>query len=114
MLGDIVLFTYDELISVITLMSEEYKNNITCNGISCAAYKYNHRYLRLYEGIPLRGTPSNNACTRARVDPQFARGKTREYVLLEVALHDIAIRKIRFGLPKSGNTKVCHANGSST
>ena len=33
MLGDIVLFTYDELI---TLMSEEYKNNITCNGISCA------------------------------------------------------------------------------
>ena len=30
----------------------------------------------------------------------------REYVLLEVALHDIAIRKIRFGLPKSGNTKV--------
>ena len=25
-------------------MSEEYKNNITCNGISCAAYKYNHRY----------------------------------------------------------------------
>ena len=45
MLGDIVLFTYDELI---TLMSEEYKNNITCNGISCSAYKYNHRYLRLY------------------------------------------------------------------
>ena len=45
MLGDIVLFTYDELI---TVMSEEYKNNITCNGISCAAYKYNHRYLRLY------------------------------------------------------------------
>ena len=38
----------------------------------------------------------------------------REYVLLEVALHDIAIRKIQFGLPKSGNTKVCHANGSST
>ena len=30
----------------------------------------------------------------------------REYVLLEVALHDIAIRKIQFGLPKSGNTKV--------
>ena len=30
----------------------------------------------------------------------------REYVLLEPALHDIAIRKIRFGLPKSGNTKV--------
>ena len=26
MLGDIVLFTYDELISVITLMSEEYNN----------------------------------------------------------------------------------------
>ena len=25
-----------------------------------------------------------------------------------------AIRKIQFGLPKSGNTKVCHANGSST
>ena len=73
--------------------------------------------------------------TRARFDPQFARGKRvnthvnsrytclcrphpkatfhrtrnkckREYVLLEVALHDIAIRKIRFGLPKSGNTKV--------
>ena len=36
MLGDIVLFTYDELIIVITMMSEEYKNNITCNGISCA------------------------------------------------------------------------------
>ena len=48
MLGDIVLFTYDELIIVITMMSEEYKNNITCNGISCSAYKYNHRYLRLY------------------------------------------------------------------
>ena len=30
----------------------------------------------------------------------------REYVLLEVALHDIAIRKIQFGFPKSGNTKV--------
>ena len=30
----------------------------------------------------------------------------REYVLLEPELHDIAIRKIRFGLPKSGNTKV--------
>ena len=27
MLGDIVLFTYDELIIVITLMSEEYNNN---------------------------------------------------------------------------------------
>ena len=38
----------------------------------------------------------------------------REYALLEVALHAIAIRKIRFGLPKSGNTKVCHANGLST
>ena len=30
----------------------------------------------------------------------------REYVLLEAELHAIAIRKIRFGLPKSGNTKV--------
>ena len=30
----------------------------------------------------------------------------REYVLPEAELHDIAIRKIRFGLPKSGNTKV--------
>ena len=38
----------------------------------------------------------------------------REYVLLEVALHAVVIRKIRFGLPKSGNTKVYHANGSST
>ena len=48
MLGDIVLFTYDELISVITMIREEYKNNITCNVISCSAYKYNHRYQRLY------------------------------------------------------------------
>ena len=30
----------------------------------------------------------------------------REYALLEAELYDIAIRKIRFGLPKSGNTKV--------
>ena len=30
----------------------------------------------------------------------------REYVLPEAELHAIAIRKIQFGLPKSGNTKV--------
>ena len=30
----------------------------------------------------------------------------REYVLPEAELHAIAIRKVRFGLPKSGNTKV--------
>ena len=86
MLGDIVLFTYDELISVITMMSEEYKNNITCNVISCSAYKYNHHPKATFHR-------TRNRCKR-------------EYVLLEVALHDIAIRKIRFGLPKSGNTKV--------
>ena len=39
----------------------------------------------------------------------------REYVLLEVALHDIAIRKIRFGLPKSGEYESCATqNGLST
>ena len=56
MLGAIVLFTYDELISVITLMSEEYKNNITCNGISCAAYKYNHRYPTALRPIGITAT----------------------------------------------------------
>ena len=64
MLGDIVLFTYDELIIVITMMSEEYKNNITRNGISCSAYKYNHRYLRLYEGYRYA---ARHLITRVRV-----------------------------------------------
>ena len=53
MLGDIVLFTYDELISVITLLREEYKNNITCNGISCAG--------------PVRPMSSYTRCTCTRM-----------------------------------------------
>ena len=72
------------------MMSEEYKNNITCNGISCAAYKYNHRYAAHPKGHFHR---TRNKCKR-------------EYVLPEAGSDDIAIRKIRFGLPKSGNTKV--------
>ena len=92
MLGDIVLFTYDELITLSRDHDDERRvqNNITCNGISCAACKYNHRYAAHPKGHFHR---TRNKCKR-------------EYVLLEVALHDIAIRKIQFGLPKSGNTKV--------
>ena len=59
------------------------------------------------------GPPWARRETRARFDPNskghFHRTRNkckREYVLLEAELHAIAIRKIQFGLPKSGNTKV--------
>ena len=52
---------------------------------------------------------STTTATRHTQKATFHRTRNkckREYVLPEAELHAIAIRKIQFGLPKSGNTKV--------